>query len=177
MCNQIGKSTENILMRCAVLCCENRVQMLMWIVQPLNVVEWQRTHIKTSGVLYIHTHSQIKTTLNWTTSDRNIYYANEYCKYTMDSITMGKEWMRGGERENESNGTRLFWTRPFLFVWVSSITHLFYSIFFSISSDQVLFYAEVLVLCLCCCCYCYCCHCLCRRCSSFWNVKKAVSCC
>lgn len=151
MCNQIGKSTENILMHWtdyngtvprtdASLCCP-----VCWNSLTLNIyiVERQRMHIKTRGVFCIYKYiwnCEIKTPLNWTASahwnipSEQVYY----WKSTMDLITMSRE------EDEKKRYTRLFRTRLFLFVRASSITHLFYSfIFFSIFSTKVLFYVEV----------------------------------
>lgn len=73
---KLGKSTRNILMHCA----EDRVQMLCCAVSgsTLNFGErQQRTHIKSRGVLLLIC-CEIKTTSNWTASNRNIYQVNEY---------------------------------------------------------------------------------------------------
>lgn len=177
MCNQIGKSTENILMHCTRKRSSDAVLRGEQFNDEFRRTTATDTHIKTRGVLYmLWKKNNIKSNTN--RSEYIVFQANEHWQniYAKHLITMGKESGAAGRAAKaEKSGTRLFWTRLFLFVRVSSITHLFYSLFFFLFSRPKSCFMPKFCCSVffCCCCYWFCCC----WCSCYWNVEKAASCC
>lgn len=121
MCNQIGKSTENILMRW-------RWEQSTDADVNSSAVEWQRTHIKTSDVLCIHTHTQSNKNNIKLNSIRSKYILSKRVLKIYDGLD--NDGQKVSERERGRKTVHVYSEHVLFYSFECLQSHIYFILFF-----------------------------------------------